>query len=489
VACDAGGVELSLFEADGRGNFDLDQGITGCGKLGFSASLGIEFVRKSQIPALAWGLTMLIEFSVGNYRSFKEVVTFSMVAANLRAKDKALDARNSFVVDDKLTLLKSAAIYGANASGKSNLAKALAFMKWFMVNSSRDTQSTDAIGVEPFRLSTETEGQPSHFELVFLMDGRKYRYGFEADRDRIVSEWLFYVPKAREVNLFKRDLDDIKAAKAYDADSIAKRTRLNALFLSVSAQFNVEIAERILKWVMRQLQIVSGLYNETDLRYTIDCLETGENKSDIIWLTKKLDLGIDDIQIREEELKTDLLPSRLAKKIKDMAAKEGGNNLGITETHVSTYHKKFDGNGAHISNETFDLEIHESDGTNKIFALSSLFISMLREGDTLVIDELDARLHPLISLAIVELFNSPESNPKNAQLIFMTHDTNLLSNRLFRRDQIWFTEKNRYGATSLYSLAEYKIRNDASFESDYIKGKYGAIPYIGNLSDLMDSHA
>jgi uncharacterized protein len=432
---------------------------------------------------------MLIEFSVGNYRSFKEVVTFSMVAANLRAKDKALDARNSFVVDDKLTLLKSAAIYGANASGKSNLAKALSFMKWFMVNSSRDTQSTDAIGVEPFRLSTETEGQPSHFELVFLMDGQKYRYGFEADRDRIVSEWLFYVPKAREVNLFKRDLDDIKATKAYDAAGISKRTRPNALFLSVSAQFNVEIAETILKWITEKIQVISGLYDQSYLAYTIDCFNKGENKIDIVRFTKMLDLGIDDIQLRSEELNPDFLPQNLVNDVKEMVAKNGGIDLTFTETSIRTSHRKFDQNGNPSSIEIFDLELHESDGTNKIFALSGLLISMLKKGGTLIVDELDARLHPLISLAIAELFNSPESNPNNAQLVFMTHDTNLLSNRLFRRDQIWFTEKNRYGATSLYSLAEYKIRNDASFESDYIKGKYGAIPYIGNLSDLMDSHA
>jgi uncharacterized protein len=432
---------------------------------------------------------MLIEFSVGNYRSFKEVVTFSMVAANLRAKHKDLDARNSFAVDNKLTLLKSAAIYGANASGKSNIAKALAFMKWFMVNSSRDTQSTDAIGVEPFRLSTETEGRPSHFELVFLMDGQKYRYGFEADRDRIVSEWLFYVPKNREVNLFKRDLVDIKSTKAYDATGISKRTRSNALFLSVSAQFNVEIAEEILKLITEKLQIASGLYEQAYLNYTLDCFEKDEHTKDIVWLTKKLDLGIDDIHIKEEETKPDLLPFSMVDKVKRMVEQEGGTDLKFIADSVKTSHRKFDQNGEPVSTEIFDLDANESDGTKKIFALSGLLIYMLKKGGTLIVDELDARLHPLISLAIVELFNSPESNPNNAQLVFMTHDTNLLSNRLFRRDQIWFTEKNRYGATSLYSLAEYKIRNDASFESDYIKGKYGAIPYIGNLSDLLDSHA
>jgi AAA15 family ATPase/GTPase len=129
---------------------------------------------------------MLIEFSVGNYRSFKDKVTFSMVAANLVSNDKSLDENNVFIIDKELRLLKSAAIYGANASGKSNLAKALYFMKWFMVNSSKETQSTDKIDVEPFRLSTETEREPSYFELVFLMGGQKYRYGFEVSRERVI---------------------------------------------------------------------------------------------------------------------------------------------------------------------------------------------------------------------------------------------------------------------------------------------------------------
>jgi AAA15 family ATPase/GTPase len=156
---------------------------------------------------------------------------------------------------------------------------------------------------------------------------------------------------------------------------------------------------------------------------------------------------------------------------------------------VQTMHRKFDEKGNSVSTELFDLDEQESEGTQKVFALAGPLVDTLKDGKVLIIDEFDARIHPLISRAIVELFNSNETNPNNAQLIFMTHDTNLLSNKLFRRDQIWFTEKNRYGATDLYSLAEYKVRNDASFESDYIKGRYGAIPYIGNLNHLIDSHA
>ncbi len=424
---------------------------------------------------------MLIEFSVGNYRSFKDRVTFSMVAANLVSKDKNLDIDNVFAIDQKLKLLKSAAIYGANASGKSNLAKALGFMKWFMVNSSKETQSTDEIGVESFRLSTETQEKPSCFELVFLMGGRKYRYGFEVTQERVISEWLFYVPNVRETKLFERKLDNIKPSKNFDADGIQQRTRSNALFLSVSAQFNVELAEKILEWITDKLNIISGLYDQSYLSYTVRCFINNKNRADIIQLIKKLDLGISEIQVEQEDFTTDSLPDEMPDELKKLIVKAGGGKA----TSIGISHQKFDADGNHESIEEFDLESHESEGTKKVFALAGLLITALKEGEILIIDEFDARLHPLISLAIVKLFNSKESNPNNAQLIFMTHDTNLLNNKIFRRDQIWFTEKNRYSSTDLYSLAEYKIRNDVSFESDYIKGRYGAIPYIGNLNHLI----
>jgi AAA15 family ATPase/GTPase len=428
---------------------------------------------------------MLIEFSVGNYRSFKEKVTFSMVAANLVAKDKTLNENNVFEIDDDLKLLKSSAIYGANASGKSNLAKALHFMRWFMINSSKETQSTEKIGVERFKLSLETEPEPSFFEIAFIMSGRKYRYGFEATSERVVSEWLFYVPKLRETKLFERRLDNISVSKIYKADGIQQKTRHNALFLSVSAQFNVAIAEKILDWLTHQVKVVSGLDDRGYRGYTVSCLMENENKKDILQLLKKLDLGFGDIKVEEIEITDDFLPNELPEEIKSFILK----NVEKKVASVQTIHRKLDGKGNSVSTELFDLDEQESEGTQKVFALAGPLVDTLKNGKVLIIDEFDARIHPLISRAIVELFNSNETNLKNAQLIFMTHDTNLLSNKLFRRDQIWFAEKNRYGATDLYSLAEYKVRNDASFESDYIKGRYGAIPFIGNLNHLISSHA
>ena len=214
-----------------------------------------------------------------------------MVAANIVAKDPKIDENNTFAVDDKLTLLKSAAIYGANASGKSNLAKAISFMKWFMINSSKETQSTEEIGVEPFRLSTETETEPSLFEIVFLLDGKKYRYGFEATQQRVISEWLFYVPNKRETRIFERNFEEsteiFNISKIFKGGGIDSKTRHNALFLSVAAQFNVEIAEKILYWLTRKLKIISGLDDISD--YTVSYLAEGnDNRSDIIQLIKKL---------------------------------------------------------------------------------------------------------------------------------------------------------------------------------------------------------
>lgn len=426
---------------------------------------------------------MLIEFSVGNYRSFKDQVTLSMVAAPIVAEDKEIDQRNVFTVDEDLTLLKSAAIYGANASGKSNLAQAMGFMRWFMINSSKETQSTEQIGIEPFRLSTETEEQPSFFEIIFLMEGTQYRYGFELDTNKVLSEWLYYVPKIRETKLFIRDQDKFEITKKYRGQDLKHITRPNALFLSVSAQFNVQIANQILNWAANKLKIISGLEDRGYRDYTARCLNQKNQYSEaILKLIKKLDLGISNLDVEEIEITEEHLPEHFPEELKTNIL-----NNSPKMRSVSTFHKKYDAQGKPTSTELFDLEEHESEGTQKLFEIAGPLVDTLFDGKVLVIDEFDARLHPLINQAIVKLFNSIEDNPNNAQLIFFTHDTNMLDKKLLRRDQVWFTEKNRYGATDLYSLVEYKgVRNDASFENDYIKGRYGAIPFLGTLSKLIE---
>jgi uncharacterized protein len=441
---------------------------------------------------------MLIEFSVGNYRSFKEKVTFSMVAANLVSQDKNLDGNNVFAVDEELSLVKSAAIYGANASGKSNLVKALNFMKWFMVNSSKETQSNEQIFVDKFRLSTETENQPSFFELVFMMGGQQHRYGFTANQERVISEWLFYVPESRETRLFERENGKFNISKVYKSSGVEERTRNNALFLSVSAQFNIKKSEEILNWLTNQFILTSGL-NDEPIQYMF----REDIHDQVIQLLGNMDLGINGVDL--QRLDIDKYEKRIIDAIKEesdpamikvinIVAKnrienEKDNwNKNTKAERIVTLHHKFNSAGEVVSLEPFSLLGNESDGTQKIFALASLLVHSLNYGTVLVIDEFDARLHPLMSQSIIKLFNSSKINPKNAQLILITHDTNLLSNKIFRRDQIWFTEKDRYGATALYSLAEYKVRNDASYGSDYIKGKYGAIPYIQGTESLIEAH-
>ncbi|NET29123.1 ATP/GTP-binding protein [Okeania sp. SIO1I7] len=426
---------------------------------------------------------MLIQFSVGNYLSFNKIVTLSMVTTDLTANNKSVDENNVFQVDDELSLLKSCAVYGANASGKSNLVKALDFMRRFVLNSSKETQIEDAINVEEFRLSTETEVEPSFFEIVFILDHKLYRYGFEVDTKQVVSEWLFYVPKVRETRLFERDENGIEMTKVFkEGELIAEKTRNNALFLSVNAQFNGKISTSILRWFI-DLNVISGLHSDFYQQLTIEFFKDSQYKKEIIQLIRKWDLGIDDIKIDT----INILPEQLSEIYSEEFRKFMINHEAQTDD-IQTFHKKYDSEGKVASLEVFDFYEDESEGTKKLFAFAVPILDTLKNGEILIIDELDARLHPIITRAIIDLFNSNKTNPKNAQLIFTTHDTNLLSNKIFRRDQIWFTEKNQQGATDLYSLVEYKVPNDTTFESDYIKGKYGAIPFLGNFTELFEKN-
>jgi uncharacterized protein len=437
---------------------------------------------------LQYGVIMLIEFSVGNYRSFKERVTLSMVAAKIKSQPERLDADNVFRVDDDLTLLKSAAIYGANASGKSNLIAALGFMRQFVLNSSRDSQVGERIGVEPFLLNTETVGQPSHFEIVFLLDGIIHRYGFEVTAERVVAEWLYHTPGRKEANLFERS-DKIERKRTFkEGRDLEKRTRSNALYVSVVAQFNGELASAIVSWFAR-LGTLLGLTDVHQMMQAMHFFEDATYQPAIIEFIRRFDVGIDDIAMQRSPAKPPALPSDAPEELRRvfdiLSGIEGAEHIA-----VQTLHPCFDASALLVETIALDLEQHESDGTRKLFAFAYPILRTLREGLVLVIDELDARLHPLITRQLIKLFNSQETNPHNAQLIFTTHDTNLLSGMLFRRDQIWFVEKSRRGESTLYSLVEYrqaagkKIRNDASFEKDYIAGRYGAIPYIGSFDAL-----
>jgi uncharacterized protein len=424
---------------------------------------------------------MLIEFTVGNFRSFKEPVTLSMVAANIRSKYPNLDKSNVFAVDDDFSLLKTAAIYGANASGKSNIALAMRFVRSFALTSSKESQIEDKIPVEPFRLESGKRKKPSYFQIVFVLKGKQYRYGFEVNSTKVISEWLYFIPSSREALLFERRDGEIKVSPKFkEGNRLESKTRENALFLSVVAQFNGEIATSVLKW-FASFNLISGLQDHGIRDYTIRCFKSKKHQEEILKFVKELDLGIEDIQIEDTTITLDSLPVGLPEKLKAAIIETTDTEKSL----VKTSHLARDSKGK-FSVEVFSMEEHESEGTKKLFAIAGPLMDTLKNGKLLFIDEMDARLHPMITLEIIKLFHSTETNPRNAQLIFVTHDTNLLSNKRFRRDQIWFCEKDRSGSTRLYSLVEYKVRSDASFESDYIHGRYGAVPYLGDFSGLLN---
>jgi AAA15 family ATPase/GTPase len=452
---------------------------------------------------------MLVEFSVGNYKSISTPITLSMVASNPVKELENIEEGLSNVFHDcnaKTKYLKSAVIYGANGSGKSNLLHAIRFFRRFIMTSSNDRQAEDKIEINPFLFSSETVNLPSSFEMVFVIDNIRYRYGFEVTIDSVVNEWLFgsdLTKQTKESTYFTRNNQDIKvSAKNFkEGKGLEIRTRQNALFLSLVAQLEGEISKKIRDWLRVQINVISGLDDATT-GFTINEFQNSvQFRKKIIDFIKLVDLGIEDIQI-EEKVINDLMStlsldkgtngqkiiSLLEELQKELTESNQGNEP--KELTINAFHKKFDKVNDLIENIALNFNF-ESKGTQKLFALLGPWFDTLEKGRILIVDELDSRLHTKLSTELIKVFQS-SINVKNAQLIFASHDTNLLRNDLFRRDQIWFTEKDKTGATDLYSLVEYKInqatsvRNDASFEKEYLMGKYGAIPYFGDIPKFLN---
>ena len=451
---------------------------------------------------------MLIEFSVSNYLSIKEVITLSMVASNaVKELESPTEGVNNVFWDksNKNKYLKSAVVYGANGSGKSNLLSAIGFYRRFILSSSNDRQADDEIMTIPFLLSTETENKSSSFEMIFIIGAIRFRFGFEVTKKNVTSEWLFGFDTEnsnKESTYFTREHQNIKVSNRNfkEGKGLENNARSNALFLSTVAQLNGEVSNKIQNWLKTNINVISGLDDATTA-YTIGRFQEQEEfRKKIINFFKLINLGIEDIKMEEpvldnlskilppkrEDEKIASLIQELQKELKDRM-KKGGDTREIS---INAFHKKFDEANKLIDTIALDFEL-ESRGTQKLFSLLGPWFDTLEKGKILIVDELDSRLHTKLTTELLKIFQSG-INTKNAQLIFASHDTNLLRNDLLRRDQIWFTEKDDKGSTDLYSLVEYKInqatsvRNDASFEKDYLIGKYGAIPYFGNIPKFLN---
>ncbi|OGP59148.1 MAG: hypothetical protein A2V67_07565 [Deltaproteobacteria bacterium RBG_13_61_14] len=450
---------------------------------------------------------MLIEFSVENFLSFKERATLSMVAA----KDNALPP--NFIRSAQgtnLNLLKSAVVYGANASGKSNLIDAIRFMRNFLRTSTQNQQGDTPIKITPFKLDAAMVSKPSTFDITFLWRGVRYNYGFSADSQYIHREWLFSYEKKKGRMLFERTQKTKKSEPQFRFSSywegerkrLAKRARSQALFLSVAAQFNNKLADNVMSWFQEWLKFISWNPAEgSDFFKTCRLIqrEAGK-KEEIIDFLKQADLGIRDfivekVPIGHLKVKSKL-PGKYKKVMKDFdravkaldktltnvlkeISKKGSEPYELSKNNVITVHEGKDKSG-HFMNIPFEFT-EESDGTQKFFSLSGLWLDALEKGATLVVDELDVRLHSLLTKWLIQTFHKEELNQKGAQLIFTTHDASLLDKALFRRDQIWLTEKESDGATSLYSIWDFKEgkpRKEENLQKGYLAGRFGAIPIL-----------
>lgn len=414
---------------------------------------------------------MLIEFKIKNFRSFREEATLSMVAST----DKTLP-ENTIIAPEfgGRSLLRSAVVYGPNAAGKSNLISAIHLVD-DLVNGSMDRKLNSPIEVTPFLLVTELNTAPSEFEVTFIdSQDVRYQYGFHVTAKQILREWLVAYPKGLPQTWFEREQAVGGEPSWYFGrnlkgknSQVAELTRPDVLFLSNAAKLNHRQLGRVFEWFQKSLRVI-GADELSPYLYAYSAARAKEDKESqerIRRLLSVADFGISGFDIREETYTEKDLPE-------DMPA-ELRNQL-INKKHLDVYMRHPVGTGGEVA---LPLE-EESNGTQRLFALSGPLAEVLENGWTLFVDELDASLHPLLVRYLVELFHNPQINPKGAQLIFNTHDTTLMDCCLFRRDQIWFVEKDRQGCSHLYPLLDYSPRKDEALAKGYLLGRYGAIPFL-----------
>lgn len=435
---------------------------------------------------------MLVKFAVENFRSFRDEVVLDMVASSE-------SQHKHHVIEDnqgkKVTILRAAAIYGANASGKSNLVGAISFARDFIING---TKSDQKIPIIPFKLDSSSNEKPSKFEFIIKYQGILYTYGFVIDKNNVLEEWLHVVQNKREAMFFerlttKKDEANVKIGPSFAKENsdeskflqfVAKGTRPNQLFLTEANEKNVSNIKDLLNWFKNVLVIITADQDFSTFYYN--------NRNDMKFIgfvgdfLRTAGTGIEAVDIVTEEFKFEALPditrffkdgnivSAFKSRMKVMKGDPGKQEI----MRIKTRH----GN----KKDKIFLEIlEESDGTQRLLDYLPFLYSSCVAGDekVLLIDELDRSMHPLLSRMIMSFFLRNEVANKG-QMIFTTHDTNLLDKDLLRRDEIWFMEKDKDQNSHLYSLADFKVRPDLSYGKGYLQGRFGAIPFIGDFKNL-----
>ncbi|TAD87984.1 MAG: ATP-binding protein [Alphaproteobacteria bacterium] len=414
---------------------------------------------------------MLVGFRVENFRSLKAEQVFSLVAS----KDKTLEETHTVSTGLKAAprLLRSAVIYGANGSGKSNLIKAIQCMQQIIVHSARRPSSYQTFRVQPFRIDAETVSAPTRFEMTFIIDSVRYQYSFSLNADRILSEDLLVYKTSKPQLWYDRRYDSITKKYSYHFGSGLKGrrhvweevTRPDALLLSTAVQLNSEALSPIYNWFANNLVIINE-YQPLNIQYTLAQLEARERYKDILDFLASADISVSDIELKKKKTKGTTITV-------DTTSRTADNNEDEMEVAEILLLHEADTHKLHLALQD------ESTGTRNLLFLSGPLLSIIDLAQTLLIDEMGSSLHPLLLQEIVRLFHHRRSSAPCAQLIFTTHDTSLLGTpNLFRRDQIWLVEKHRSQASDLVSLSEFSPRKGEALERGYLTGRYGGIPFL-----------
>ncbi|HUT27510.1 MAG TPA: ATP-binding protein [Methanomassiliicoccales archaeon] len=418
---------------------------------------------------------MLLEFEVENFRSFAQPVTFSMIATS----DKSHQDRLINIEGSKDRTIRSASIYGANASGKSNLIMAMGLLQ-SMVLRSHLAQMGEAMPFMPFKFDKAFKGKPTCYRVAFLMDGIEYEYILKHDATHVLEESLNYYPKNRKAIIFER-IDGHPYKFTQDAGtlrSIAEKTLTNALFLSKAVQDNYGKAIPAFNWFRERLMVILDINSIVVEERALARMQQDDRfRAFVLGALKKADMGIVDLRGKVVHMDQDELGRMPPEVQEQMRSIVNGKIEQWRRVDIKTVHQVIDEHGAPIQQE-MDFHGEESLGTQKTFAVIALIIEAMEAGKVLVMDEMDLHLHLLIARFTIDVINDPKQNPKNAQFVFTTHNTNLIDLDLFRRDQIWFMEKDEQGRTHMYSLSDFKVRKDLRAQKAYELGRFGAVPFV-----------
>jgi predicted ATPase len=413
--------------------------------------------------------SMLLEFRVQNHRSLRDEQAISLEPAR----------GDSASPDSERKALPVVAIYGANASGKSNLLAALAYMQQAVSLSHRMWDPEEGVPRDPFAWGSEPQ-KTSLYEVAFSLQGVRYEYGFVADDDCFQEEWLYAWPKGRKQTWFTRDANVFDFGDHLKGENrvVQQVTRPNALFLSAAVQHHHGQLLPIYDWFKRLTSVNVPRRGRGRLTAPHDywLRHLLSNRADVEQLTFS---GTDDGEDGLEMLRRLLRAADVG--ITDLKLVDDAED---NEPRMSRRSRVFMKHQNSSKEAWLPLE-EESHGTRTLVRFAQPILRTLRQGGILFVDELEASLHPLLAALIVKQFNDPETNPMNGQLLFTTHDTNLLGTTLgsplLTRDQVWLTEKDNDGATCVYALSNYKPRKVENLERGYLQGRYGAIPFLGEL--------